>query len=82
MKKSHALATAQRTVDYVRIAERELRRLRRQVEQSDTAALAARTTAAHLRDENAALRKELAEARAALDALADDTTPINQELTQ
>jgi predicted RNase H-like nuclease (RuvC/YqgF family) len=47
----HALTTARRNVDYVRSLEREVRRLRRENEQLTSEAMAAKTAAAHLRDE-------------------------------
>jgi flagellar biosynthesis/type III secretory pathway protein FliH len=49
--RSHALASARRTVDYVRILEKEKRRLERKVEALTGEALAAKTAAAALRDE-------------------------------
>jgi FtsZ-binding cell division protein ZapB len=54
---SHALTTARRNVDYVRSLEREVRRLRRENERLTGEAMAAKTAAAHLRDELKALKE-------------------------
>jgi FtsZ-binding cell division protein ZapB len=62
---SHALSTARRVVNYVALLEKEIRRLRRERDSLTGALLAAKTAAAHLRDENAQLREALARKDAA-----------------
>jgi predicted RNase H-like nuclease (RuvC/YqgF family) len=57
---SHAVTTARRNLDYAKATDREVRRLRREIEKLDTALLAAKTAAAALRDDNTALRAQLA----------------------
>lgn len=73
---SHALSSARRTVDYIRALEREQRRLRQLVDKLTGEALAAKTAAAHLRDEVAQLRAELAEERAVAAQVDDAATQI------
>jgi hypothetical protein len=55
MKATNAMTIARRNLDHVAALEREVRRLRREREQLESALLAAKTAAAHLRDEIATL---------------------------
>ncbi len=57
----HAITIARRNLDYAKATEREVRRLRREREKLTTSLMAAKTAAAHLRDENAVLRERLAD---------------------
>lgn len=58
MKATNAMTIARRNLDHVAALEREVRRLRRDRDQLESALLAAKTAAAHLREALAASQQE------------------------